>query len=455
MTDTFYQEKYRPQFHFTARQNWINDPNGLVFYKGAYHLFFQHNPSGIEWGNMTWGHAVSSDLIHWQQLENVLLPDSMGTMFSGSAVVDWDNTAGFQQGDEKTIVLIYTAAGNQSPESRGQPFTQCLAYSTDGGRSFTKYALNPVLKHIIHENRDPKVTWHAPSRRWIMALYLDKDVYGLFTSPDLKAWTHLQDVVMPGCSECPDIFEIPVEGSSGETRWVFIASNGHYLAGSFDGAHFAPDFNTPRIVDFGANYYAVQTYSDMPNGRRIQVAWMSGGKYPGMPFNQQMSFPCVLRLARSTNGLQLLRTPVKEAELLHAGMHEWAAIRLERWNDIHELLTADLLDIDLVVEVDDDGEFMLRLHGEPLTYSAATGQLTVLGRTAVIQPHDGRIELRVLVDRASIEVFVNGGEASLTSCFLPDSAGPNVAIQGVNAQVIALRAYEMHSAWNSARQSGS
>ena len=163
-----YNEKFRPQFHFTARQNWLNDPNGLVHYDGTYHLFFQHNPAGLEWGNMTWGHAVSRDIVRWKQVENALEPDRLGTMFSGSAVVDWENTSGFQTGPDKPIVLIYTAAGGTSPESEGQPFTQCLAYSSDGGQTWVKYAGNPVLGCIRDGNRDPKVIWHAPTRRWIM-----------------------------------------------------------------------------------------------------------------------------------------------------------------------------------------------------------------------------------------------------------------------------------------------
>src|SRR5262249_50736286 len=156
---------------------------------------------------------------------------------------------------------------------------------------------NPVLKHIAAENRDPKVVWHAPSRRWIMALYLDKEDFALFASPDLKEWTRLQDITMPGCGECPDFFEMPVDGDANHRKWVFTAANGRYLVGTFDGQRFTPESSVLQ-VDYGANYYAVQTYSDIPasDGRRIQIAWMNGGSYPQMPFNQQMSFPCELTL---------------------------------------------------------------------------------------------------------------------------------------------------------------
>jgi len=157
-----YHETYRPQFHFTAKKNWLNDPNGLMYYKGEYHLFFQHNPSGIDWGNMTWGHAVSPDMIHWKQLDNAIYPDELGTIFSGSGVVDWSNTAGFKNGNKAVMVCIYTSAGD--------PFTQSIAYSNDKGRTWTKYADNPVLGHIVGSNRDPKVIRHVPTEKWIMAL---------------------------------------------------------------------------------------------------------------------------------------------------------------------------------------------------------------------------------------------------------------------------------------------
>src|SRR5678815_2351311 len=186
---------------------------------------------------------------------------------------------------------IYTAAGGTSEESKGRPFTQCLAYSTDAGRTWTKYAHNPVLQHVRGENRDPKIAWHAPSKRWVMVLYLDRDDFAFYASADLKRWEHLQDMTVPGCSECPDFFP--------------TAANGRYLVGSFDGVRFTPEAGGPQQVEFGNNYYAVQTYSDVPDGRRIQIGWMRGGRYPRMPFNQQMAFPHELRLKRTDNGLRL------------------------------------------------------------------------------------------------------------------------------------------------------
>lgn len=452
-TAVLYDETYRPQFHFTPRVNWTNDPNGLVYYAGEYHLFFQHNPTGINWGNMTWGHAVSPDLVHWKQLDNAIEPDRLGTIFSGSAVVDWENTAGFQKGREKTLIAIYTAAGGTSPESKGAPFTQCIAYSNDRGRTWTKYAGNPVLHHIAAENRDPKVVWHAPTRRWIMALFLDGNEYALFSSPDLKQWTRLQSITMKDCGECPDFFEIPVEGGHGEKKWVLTAANGHYLIGDFDGQRFTPEAG-PLVPDYGANYYAVQSYSDVPasDGRRIQIGWMNGGNYPQMPFNQQMSFPCVLTLRETDEGLRLYRWPVREIERLYDPGARPIQVRSRTLREERFVVpdaSSDLWDVQAEFEVGQASEVGLRIRGEAVSYSARDGKLRCLGREAPLKPERGRIKIRALVDRTSLEAFGNGGRVSLTSCFLPKQRdrGIEVFANGGRARLVNLTAHPLRSAW--------
>lgn len=304
--ENMYREKLRPQFHFTSRRGWNNDPNGLVYYDGEYHMFYQHNPYGWNWGNMHWGQAVSKDLVHWEELGEALYPDELGTMFSGSAVVDEYNTAGLQKGREKTIVLLYTAAGNDSVLSKGQPFTQCMAYSNDRGRTWIKYEKNPVLPHVAGSNRDPKVIWYEADRKWIMALYLDKEDFALYDSRDLKNWRELQRITIPGSTECPEFFQI-----GDDKKWVIYGGNGLYLVGTFDGKKFTKE-SGPHSMNYGNCFYASQTFNlSKKDKRRILVPW-GQINLPGMPFNQMMGIPVELNLRNNPAYAPLWITPIKE-----------------------------------------------------------------------------------------------------------------------------------------------
>ncbi len=401
---------------------------------------------------MTWGHAVSADLVHWKQRDHALLPDALGTMFSGSAVVDWHNTSGFQAAGSSTppLVALYTAAGGTSPESKGQPFTQCLAYSTDAGHTWTKYAANPVVKHIAGENRDPKVVWYAPTKSWIMALFLDKSEFAFFSSPNLKEWTLLQKMDVPGTGECPDFFPLHVTGKPGGEKWVWTAANGHYLVGAFDGHRFTPE-TLLQQVDFGGNYYAVQSYSDIPekDGRRVQIAWMTGGSYPQMPFNQQMSFPCTLTLHQTADGLRLFREPVAEITALHESSHTFRNLTVAPdENPLHDL-KGELWDIDAEFEPAEATQIGLNVRGEAIVYDVQKQTLTCLGYTAPLALEGGRLKLRILADRTSLEVFGNGGRASLTSCFLPRPKEQTLGLHivGGKAKLVRLSAAPLRSAW--------
>ncbi len=445
-----YAELYRPQFHFSPKTNWTNDPNGLVFYKGEYHLFFQHNPFGINWGNMTWGHAVSPDLFHWVQLDHAIKPDKLGTIFSGSAVVDWENTAGFQKGDEKTIVCIYTSAGGTSDESKGQPFTQSIAYSTDRGRTFTKYENNPVLKHIVGGNRDPKILWHKPSKKWIMALYLDGNTYALFSSPNLKQWTRLCDVPMPGSGECPDFFELPIDGDPARTKWVFWGANNHYVLGTFDGMTFKKEAGL-YSAHFGGQRYAAQSYSDIPpaDGRRIQIAWMNGGNYPHMPFNQQMSLPVELSLRTFPEGVRLCTHPVEEVDSLHKeGKKSFEGVLKPGRNPLAGV-SGDLFDIQLKIEPGTAKTIALDIRGTPIVYDVQDKRLTALGTSAVVDLTEGSLAMRVLVDRASIEIFTADGRVEMAYCFLPPEGNKTLSIssEGGEATIRSLDVWELNSVW--------
>jgi sucrose-6-phosphate hydrolase SacC (GH32 family) len=429
-----YSEAYRPQYHFTAPKGWINDPNGLVYFRGKYHLFYQHNPFGTEWGNMTWGHAMSTDLVHWQNLPNALTPDQLGTMFSGSAVVDWKNTSGLGSKTQPAMVMLYTAAGGTNEESKGQKFTQCLAYTTDG-ETFHKLATNPVLPHVEGENRDPKVLWHEPTKSWIMALYLDGDRFGIFRSSDLKNWTPAGKVTVTGSSECPDLFEIPVDGEAKVKKWVFSSASGRYLVGSFDGYEFKPEQESLPGA-FGPNDYAAQTFSDEPKGRRVQISWMRGGKYPDMPFNQQMSVPRELHLIGSHGKMRLAALPVRELQLLRTNKVAFTKAESTAFGQPR----SNLLEIRAKVSTKSPSKIRvgrLELRCEP-------GKLIVgnLGSADYVSERS-EIDLIVYIDRTSIEVFMDRGLVQFAACYLPAETDLEIEVTGAKE----LAAWELTSAW--------
>ena len=441
-------EVYRPQFHFTSQRNWLNDPNGLVYYKGIYHLFFQHNPRGNRWGNMTWGHAVSPDLIHWTQLDHALLPDKNGVCFSGSGVVDHANTSGFQAGAEKPIVLIYSSM------ARGG--SQSLGFSTDGGKTWQKHPGNPVLPNIAKGNRDPKVIWHEPTRKWIMSLYISKRVgISFYSSPNLKTWTLLSSV--GGFFECPDMFELPVDGNPNKTRWVIFGADAKYLIGHFDGKAYRKE-SGKHTGNWGGNFYAAQTWSDIPkgDGRRIIIGWMRGGKYPGMPFNQQMSFPCELTLRTTPEGIRMYAKPVKEIENIHAKEHTWKNLALRPGVNPLAGITGDLFDIRAQIAPAGASEFGFNIRGHKVVYSVGQRKVTALGRSAGLSPERGVIGLQILVDRSSIEVFGNDGRISMATCFLPDPDDRTLGIfaTGGAVKVLSLKVHELFSCWEKWPQPG-
>lgn len=437
--ENLYHEPLRPQFHFTTRRGWNNDPNGLVYHQGRWHLFYQHNPYHTQWDNMHWGHAVSPDLVHWEEWPVALYPDALGACFSGSAVVDELNTAGFQTGDEKPIVCIYTAAG--------EPFTQCLAYSLDQGRTWAKYQGNPVLPHIIGANRDPKVFWYAPQHRWIMALYLDAHDFGLFTSPDLKNWERLDTITLPGSSECPELFEIPVEGKEGQSRWIFYGGNGQYLIGQFDGKKFTPE-SGPHPLHQGNCFYASQTFNHAPDGRRILIAW-GPVNIPDMPFNQMMDFPVELTLRLTAEGLRLFAAPVREIETLHARKHAWEDEVLEENRNPLAGLSGELFDLRAEIQVGSARQVGFIVRGIPLTYDVDSERLSCCGQSAPLPVVHGALRLQLLIDRTSLEIFGNAGQLYMPLGVLPKAEDRSLEAfaRGGTAQIQSLEVYELLSIW--------
>ena len=440
-----YHESLRPQFHFTSRRGWLNDPNGLVFYQGEYHLFYQHNPYGWNWGNMHWGHAVSRDLVHWQELPAALYPDEHGTMYSGSAVVDWHNTAGFQTGRDPALVAMFTAAGH--------PFTQEIAFSNDRGRTWTKFPNNPVLGHIAAENRDPKVVWFAPDKQWVMALYLDHNDYALFGSPDLKNWRKLSDVHLPGDAECPNFFPVPLEGDTNNLRWVFFGASGVYLVGTFDGRSFKPE-TQPQRLQHGNCWYASQVYSDIParDGRCILIPWgrlPNGEIFRGMPFNQMMGLPVELTLHATGSGPALAVNPVRELKSLRHRAHEIKPQPLTPGANPLAGLRGELWEVEAEIAVGDAKAVSFNVRGVPVTYDVSRQSLSCLGSHAPLASQNGKISLHFYVDRASVDIF--GGQGSLylpmAQAISPDNVSLSLSCEGGAAAIVSLKVYELKSAW--------
>lgn len=446
--DLLYREPARGQFHFSPKRGWNNDPNGLVYYQGEYHMFFQHNPYGWGWGNMHWGHAVSRDLVHWQELGDVLMPDQSGPMFSGSAVVDWNNTSGFGKDGQPPLVLIYTAAGN--------PTVQCLAHSLDG-RHFTKYTGNPVLPQITGGNRDPKVFWHQPSNKWIMVLYVEKDkkhTIHFFTSSNLKDWTLASQTEgdAPGkryLFECPDFFELPVDNDPSNKKWVLTAADSSYAIGKFDGTRFEPELS--RLVGHqGKGFYAAQTFADIPNsdGRRIQIGWFQT-ETRGMAFNQSMTIPLELRLTSTPDGPRMTFSPVQELQTLR-GEHRHLDAQSLKPADKIELSDYELLEMQTEIEPGTASAVTLNVRGTRLEYLPKTEQLRVGDLVASAPLRDGKLRLVLYCDRTGLELFASDG-----LCYIPlpinfpvDNQRLTLEVQGDGAKLKSLDIYKLRSAWN-------
>jgi sucrose-6-phosphate hydrolase SacC (GH32 family) len=430
-----YHEALRPQFHFTARQwtvekaapqqreeGWMNDPNGLIYYAGEYHLFSQR------WAKC-WIHAVSPDLLHWTELQPAFweTEEGSGTQ-SGTAVIDWKNTSGLSPDPANPPFVCFWPTWDNA--------TQNICYSLDHGRTFKPYSKNPVLRH---SERDPKVFWYEPTKSWVMFLY-DNDVYRIFTSPNLLEWNDTGNTV-PNSHECPDVFQLPIDGDKTKLKWVLIRGNGSYSLGEFDGTKFTEE--TPQIpCDSGPNFYATQTWNEMPGGRRVQIAWMQGGTYPGMPFNQQMTFPRELTLRTTPAGVRLFREPIREIAQLHGAEDDWPAQTLSDGAQVNLRAVGECFHFEADVKIPEGATLTFHLCGTDLhlthagmecgSQAGVTGELT---------------HLEILVDRTSIEAFANHGEASLSRCMLPTREGISLEYHGGTASITSLKIFDMRSAW--------
>ncbi|MEW4456386.1 glycoside hydrolase family 32 protein [Bremerella sp. JC817] len=445
--DVGYDQTYRPQFHFTSQKNWLNDPNGMVYFDGEYHLFFQHNPHDTVWGNMTWGHAVSPDMVHWKQLPHAILPYDEGTIFSGTAVVDHNNSLGVQQGDTKTLVAAFTFARS--------PFYQAIAYSTDRGRTFQLWNEGKaVVENQGYDagERDPKIFWHEPSQKWVMVLWVQQGKPGrvlFFQSDDLKSWKEVSQFDRDWVFECMDLVELPVDGNPNDKRWVLYDASFEYEIGKFDGKCFLTDEKVLR-GDYGPNFYAAQTFNDSPDDRTVIVGWMRGENVPfrreRMPFHQQMSFPQTMQLKTTADGVKLFRWPIEEIKELYQKQVTLDNTTVAQANEALKDFSADLLDISIAFEAKADTTLTLDVRGQTITYR--NGMLHYQNATMPAPVIDGQVQVRVLVDRASVELFVNSGEFVATFNAEIDPQNLSVHLGGSEKTAISkLEVHQLGSAW--------
>lgn len=500
-----YTEPYRPQFHFTPAKMWMNDPNGMVYYEGEYHLFYQHYPDANVWGPMHWGHAVSRDMVHWEHLPIALYPDSLGYIFSGSAVVDWNNTSGFGVNGQPPLVAIFTHHLMEGERAGRTDFQyQSIAYSTDKGRTWTKYAANPVVPnmHKIKDFRDPKVIWDEGSKQWVM-VFAAHDHVMFWGSPDLKNWTYLSNFgkeygTHGGVWECPDLFPMTVEGT-GEKRWVLLqslnpgAANGgsgtQYFVGDFDGKNFtldpgfAPYVTAGKAVwlDHGRDNYAGVTWSDIPksDGRRLFLGWMSNWDYaqvvPTEAWRSATTLPRQLVLKNLADGLRLVSLPVKELQTLRAKSYLIENQILESSLDLTEKLgfSPSLTELEIEVEIPEGTttDFAIVLSnamgeayrvgfdaGSNQFYSNRTkagvagfsDKFAAKRHTAQRISNGNTIQLHLFFDLSSCELFADGGEVVMTDIFFPTAAFNKLTLTSNSSsglKVTSVKAWEIKRAF--------
>lgn len=493
-----YCEQYRPAFHFSPDSMWTNDPNGLVYYAGEYHLFFQHHPSGNTWGPMHWGHAVSTDLIHWKQLPIALYPDSLGYIFSGSAVIDRANSSGFGTAEHPPMIAIFTHHNPELETSGSITFqNQSIAYSTDRGRSWTKYEGNPVLVNPgIRDFRDPKVIRYEPGGNWIMVLAAYDRVM-FYSSPDLIHWSYESEFgenkgAHGGVWECPDLLPLEVEGA---TKWVLLVSinpggpNGgsgtQYFVGEFDGSKFICENcnGLPLWIDYGKDNYAGVTWSGIPkeDGRKIFLGWMSNWQYanqvPTRRWRNAMTIPRELTL-RKQNGLIRLNTlPVRETVILRESGHSLEPRKITEKVEIISPGDAGqgLLELELLFhpaegitpeETDNFGILLCNLRDTlGVDFDLRNQEVIIDRRRSGIDDFspdfpgshraplktdkEGSIRLHAFIDRSSIELFINGGTCVMTEIFFPEQPYEQVLVyaDGIPVELVSGSFHTLKNIW--------
>lgn len=461
---TLYDERYRPQFHYSPPTGWLNDPNGLVYYEGEYHLFYQYHPHSTVWGPMHWGHAVSPDLIHWETLPIALYPDELGTMFSGCVVIDADNTSGLVPGGGLVALFTYHTQA------------QGAAYSTDRGRTWTKYAGNPIIPALRKDFRDPKVLWH--DGQWVMVLSAGTSVMFL-SSPDLLHWEMTGEFnggYEQGVWEVPDLFPMSIDGV---TKWVLMisvnptapagGSGTRYCIGSFNGRTFLDDYPDQRLwFDWGADDYAGTTFYNAPAGHCQLIAWMNNWAYaeriPTSVWRGAMTIPRELRLVNTDAGVRLAQAPVAALDKLHVPLGHWERFTVDGTLAL-DALVGQALDLEVEFELRDARVFGVEfvstkagsvklaydVNAQQLMFSRPNGDIHNFNPafSAPLVAVDQRIRLRILVDRSSVEVFAHDGLLTMTSQVFPDVGASSVRLFALNGavHVRSLCVHQIQSIW--------
>ncbi len=487
-----YNERYRPQVHFSPEMNWTNDPCGLVYAFGKYHLFFQHNPFANVWGHMSWGHAVSSDLVHWNQLPVAISEDKNAAIFTGSSVVDTHNTSGLctspQEGCIVSIYTGFTAKSGTTPERQ----TQNLAFSQDG-RTWTKYSGNPVLDLGRSDSRDPKVFWYAPAKEWIMVMVLanDKKVR-IFSSPNLKQWHHLSDFGPEGATggvwECPDLYSLPVQGQPDKTRWILkVGLNpGHiaggsgeqYFIGQFDGTQFRNDnaYGDTHWFDYGRDCYCALTFNNEPQSESPRViGWMNNWQYAGTvptsPWRGAMTLPRSLSLSDMHGSMTLMQRPMEELRSLRGEEFQYDGIseadlnrKLADWPD-----RSQTFELEAIIRPGEAKQITWKLlqgeNDETLAGFDVVKEQLFVDRSRCANAHFSEafpsrsvaplklsgepLRLHMFVDRSSVEVFAQDGKIAMTNLVFPNatSIGLSLSASGGRLENLRLSMWKLHSIW--------
>lgn len=489
-----YDQPYRPQYHFSPREHWTNDPNGLVYFKAEYHLFFQYNPFGDQWGHMTWGHAVSRDLVHWEQLPPAIREEGGVMIFTGSSVVDEHNSSGLCTNGKPCLVAIYTGHTPATPGHAALQ-TQNIAFSNDRGRTWTKYSGNPVLNLHLTDFRDPHVFWTRSAKQWTMAVALPNEhKVRFYASKDLKHWTALSDFGPAGATngqwECPQMIQLPVEGAHGESRWVLKiglnpgalqgGSGEQYFVGRFDGKRFVND-NPPSLTiwtDYGKDCYCALTFNDLPKSERpVMIGWMDNWQYakdlPTSPWRGQMTFPRSLKLVKTSAGIRLSQTPVDNIGLLESkassARRTGTLASINSWLAESDLKTARSYRLRAEIPLQTAREVGWRVlmsgrYSTVIGYNAAAQRLffdrTQSGVIGFNKDFPVRTEaplilatptlrLDMLVDRSSVEVFADGGLVASTNLVFPEvgASGLEMYANGGETGPISVEISRLQSIW--------